>query len=164
MVESVWDYPRPPVVDARGGEEVRVVLAGREVARTDRALRVLETSHPPTYYLPQDAFAPGVLRRALDARTTVCEFKGVADYWDLLVGSTRLARAGWSYDRPRPGFEELRGHVALMPAEVDRATGPDDGCFVDAERVTAQEGRFYGGWVTSRVTGPFKGAPGTLLW
>lgn len=163
-VESVWDYPRPPAVDTRGGELVRVVLCGREVARSDRALRVLETSHPPTYYLPRDAFVPGVLKPATEGRRTVCEFKGAADYWDLVVGGLRLARAGWSYDRPLPGYEQLRGHVALMPGHVDGAEDPGDGCFVDGERVVAQEGGFYGGWVTSRVTGPFKGAPGTLLW
>lgn len=164
MNEHVWDYPRPPAVDDSGGEVVRVVLGGTEIVRTDRALRVLETSHPPTYYLPRGAFAAGVLRPARDGWTTLCEFKGVADYWDLVVGGTRLARAGWSYDRPRAGFEALRDHVALMPGSVEGATCPEDGCFVDGERVSAQDGGFYGGWITSQVVGPFKGAPGTLLW
>ncbi len=162
--ESVWDYPRPPAVDTSGGELVRVVLGGVEVARTDRAVRVLETFHPPTYYLPCDAFVDGVLRPAAERRTTVCEFKGVAGYRDLVVEGTRLSRAAWSYGWPRPGYEALRDHVALMPGVVDGATGPGDGCFVDGERVRPQEGAFYGGWVTSRVTGPFKGGPGTLGW
>jgi uncharacterized protein (DUF427 family) len=162
--ESVWDYPRPPVVDESDGEIVRVVLGGTEVLRSDRALRVLETSHPPTYYLPRGAFAGGVLRPARDHRATVCEFKGVASYWDLVVGPTRLPRAGWSYEESLAGFGSLRGHVALMPGLVDGATGPEDGCFVDGERVYPQQGGFYGGWITSRVVGPFKGAPGTLLW
>ena len=164
MSESAWDYPRPPALDATGGEQVRVVLGGAEVARTTRALRVLETSHPPTYYLPEAAFAPGVLRPARDGHRTVCEFKGTASYWDLVVPGVTLPRAGWSYASPRPGFELLRGHVALMPGPVDGATGEGDGCFVDDERVRAQEGGFYGGWITSRVTGPFKGGPGTRGW
>lgn len=163
MTESVWDYPRPPVWDV-AGEEVRVVLGGTEIAGTSRALRVLETSHPPTYYLPRDAFTPGVLRPALEDRRTVCEFKGVASYWDLVLGRVRLPGVGWSYETPQPGFEELVGHVALMPGLIDGATRPEDGCFVDGERVVAQEGGFYGGWITSRVTGPFKGAPGTRGW
>lgn len=160
----MWDYPRPPAVDSSGGEEVRVVLGGVEVARADQALRVLETSHPPTYYLPRGAFAAGLLRPALDGRPTVCEFKGVATYWDLRAGHLLVPRAGWSYDAPRAGFEMLRDHVALMPGLLDGACGPDDGCFVDGERVRAQAGGFYGGWITSRVRGPFKGAPGTRSW
>lgn len=164
MTESVWDYPRPPVVDVEGGEDVRVVLAGTEVARTTRALRVLETSHPPTYYLPREAFLTGLLRPAIEGHPTVCEFKGVASYWDLVVAGVRLPRVGWSYEAPLPGFEGLLGHVALMPGLVAGASGVEDGCFVDGERVGAQEGGFYGGWITSRVTGPFKGAPGTRGW
>jgi uncharacterized protein (DUF427 family) len=162
--ESVWDYPRPPAVDTDGGEDVRVVLGGAEIARTRQAVRVLETSHPPTYYLPLDAFGAHVLRGALEPHPTFCEFKGVATYWDLVTGRTSLPRAGWSYERPAPGYEALRHHVALMPALLDRAVRPDDGCFVDGERVRPQEGGFYGGWVTSRVRGPFKGAPGTGAW
>lgn len=156
-VESVWDYPRPPRVE-RTDELVVVELAGVEVARTRSALRVLETSHPPTYYLPSDAFTPGVLRPAASGRTTTCEFKGVAAYHDLVLSAELVVRdAGWSYPSPRPGFEALRGTVALYPGRVDRVT-------VDGEVVTAQAGDFYGGWITGRVTGPFKGGPGTRGW
>ena len=161
--ESVWDYPRPPAVDAAGGQDVRVVLGGVEVARTDSAIRVLETSHPPTYYLPAGSFASCVVEPAAGPRS-VCEYKGVASYWDLVVGGTRFTRIGWSYDDPAIGFRALRGHIALTPAAIDGATCPEDGCFVDGERVVPQEGGFYGGWITSRVTGPFKGGPGTLGW
>lgn len=162
--ESVWEYPRPPAVDTTGGEDVRVVLAGVEVARSRRAVRVLETSHPPTYYLPVADFRPGVLRPATVGRPTVCEFKGVATYWDLVAVGTRLSRAAWSYATPAPGFEALSGHAAVLPLAVDGAAAPGDGCFVDGERVQPQEGGFYGGWITSRVTGPFKGGPRTAGW
>jgi len=157
--ESVWDYPRPPDV-VPSAEVVEVHYAGRCIASTDRSLRVRETSHPPTYYLPAEAFVPGVLRPV--AGTTFCEFKGVAHYFDLVVSTSEeaeqvTARAAWHYPQTTPGFEALRGHIAVMPAAVQA-------CFVDGERVQPQEGSFYGGWITSRVTGPFKGAPGTLGW
>jgi uncharacterized protein (DUF427 family) len=152
--ESVWDYPRPPRVEP-SDEVVEVRLGGRVVARTDRTLRVLETSHPPTYYLPEAAFEPGVLRPA-EGRT-YCEFKGEAAYYDLVAGDVVAGRAAWTYPAPTPGFEQLRGHVAVMPGAVDS-------CTVDGEVVTPQEGGFYGGWVTSRVVGPFKGGPGTWGW
>ena len=152
--ESVWDYPRPPRLE-RSGEEVEVRLGGRTVARTDAAYRVLETSHPPTYYLPADAFDDGVLQPV--AGTTSCEWKGQAAYFDLVTPERVAARAGWTYPTPTRGFEALVGHVAVMPGLVD-------GCFVDGEVVRPQEGGFYGGWVTDRVVGPFKGGPGSWGW
>lgn len=153
-VEDVWTYPRPPAVEP-SDETVVVVLGGQEIVRTTSALRVLETSHPPTYYLPITDVLDGVLRPA--AGHTTCEFKGVASYWDLVVGDRVAAAAAWSYPDPRPGFEALVDHLALYPGRMDR-------CTVDGEVVQAQEGDFYGGWITSRVSGPFKGAPGTLGW
>jgi uncharacterized protein (DUF427 family) len=137
---------------------VVVELGGRIVAETVAALRVLETSHPPTYYLPRAAFADGALRPSAGARTTFCEFKGVARYGDVHGGNDRVERAAaWWYDDPTPGFEALRDHIALYPGRMDA-------CQVDGELVTAQEGDFYGGWITSRVAGPFKGGPGTRGW
>jgi uncharacterized protein (DUF427 family) len=118
-------------------------------------LRVLETSHPPTYYLPEAAFAPGALRPAPGA--TYCEWKGRAAYHDVIGGDRVAARAAWSYPHPRRGFQALLSHVAVMPAAMDD-------CYVDDERVRPQEGGFYGGWITSAVTGPFKGGRGTLGW
>lgn len=152
--ESVWDYPRPPRVET-SDELVEVRLGGRVVARSDRTLRVLETSHPPTYYLPEDAFAPGVLQ-PVEGRT-YCEYKGVAAYYDLVAGEVVAPRAAWTYPAPTAGFEQILGHVAVMPGAVDS-------CTVDGEVVRPQEGGFYGGWVTSRVVGPFKGGPGTWGW
>ena len=152
--ESVWDYPRPPRVEVTG-ETVEIRLGGQVVARSTRAVRVLETSHPPTYYVPVADFAPGALRPV--AGSSWCEFKGVAAYVDVVAGSVTAARAGWTYPRPTPGFQALVDHVAVMPGEVDE-------CTVDGEVVLAQEGGFYGGWVTSRVVGPFKGGPGTRGW
>lgn len=157
--ESVWDYPRPPRVEP-SSERVEIELAGVVVASTDRSWRVLETSHPPTYYLPREAFAAGVLRPV--AGHTWCEWKGQASYLDLVVrdpsGADRVAaRAAWTYPTPTAGFEAIAGAVAVMPALVDR-------CTVDGEVVVPQPGGFYGGWITRRVTGPFKGGPGTTGW
>ena len=152
--ESVWDYPRPPRVD-RSDEEVVVVFGGEVVARTRFAFRVLETSHPPTYYLPFASFTSGAL--APVSGTTYCEFKGTASYFDVVAGDRRARRAAWTYEHPSPGYEEIYAHVAVMPGLMDQ-------CTVDGEVVEPQAGGFYGGWITSRVVGPFKGGPGTVGW
>lgn len=152
----MWDYPRPPRVEA---VDARVTIeldgtasrSGTVIADTRDAVRVLETSHPPVYYLPRDAFAEGVLQPAQG--TSHCEFKGQAFY--LAVGGAD--RAAWFYPRPSPGFELLADRVAVYPAMMDR-------CTVDGETVTAQEGDFYGGWITAAIVGPFKGAAGTWGW
>ena len=152
--ESAWDYPRPPRVEP-STRRVRIVLGGVTVVDTDRALRTLETSHPPTYYVPFDA-----LRDAEPSRTpttTVCEFKGRAAYWDLTAGGTTAREVGWSYPEPTPAFAALRDHLAVYPGRVDA-------CWLDDERVRPQEGGFYGGWITDDVAGPFKGGPGTWGW
>jgi len=151
----VWDYPRPPRVEPTG-ELVRVELSGVVLVETRRALRVLETSHPPAYYLPSGDFAAGSLVDAAGG-TTWCEFKGTATYLDVVGGSRTLQRAAWTYPEPSRGFEDLRGHVALYPGRMDLVS-------VDGEVVRPQEGGFYGGWITDRVVGPFKGAPGTGGW
>ena len=152
--ESVWDYPRPPRLE-RTDEVVEVELGGRTIARTTRALRVLETSHPPTYYLPMEDVEDGVLRPA--AGSSFCEWKGHAAYLDVVSGNRLAERAAWHYPEPTAPFAELRGHVAIYPGRMDR-------CLVDGEQVQAQPGGFYGGWITSRVVGPFKGEPGTMGW
>ena len=153
-VESVWDYPRPPRVEP-SEELVEVELGGRVVATTRTSWRVLETSHPPTYYLPREAFADGVLRPT--AGHTWCEWKGRASYFDLVAGDRVARRAAWTYEHPTAGFEAIAGAVAVMPGLVDR-------CTVDGEVVEPQPGGFYGGWITSQVRGPFKGGPGTTGW
>jgi uncharacterized protein (DUF427 family) len=152
--ESVWDYPRPPSAEVTA-RHVVVELGGVIVAETRRAVRVCETSHPPVYYVPRDDIAPGVLERGQGG--SWCEWKGAATYWDVVVDGRRAAGIAWSYEDPSPGFEHLRGAVAFYPAAVDRA-------LVDGEPVRPQPGGFYGGWITSDVVGPFKGAPGTLGW
>jgi uncharacterized protein (DUF427 family) len=151
---SVWDFPRPPALE-RSTEHVVVRFAGRVVADTHAPFLVCETSHPPVYYVPRDDVDEAVLD-AVDHRT-YCEFKGVASYADLVVGDDRSPLACWWYDHPTAGFEDLRGAVAFYPQRVDA-------CEVDGEVVRAVEGDFYGGWITSKVSGPFKGGPGTRFW
>ena len=148
---SVWDYRRPPGVEPSAARVV-VELDGQVLADTRRSLRVLETSHPPVFYLPAADVRVERLRPSA-RRPTVCEFKGAARYYDA---GDRSAVA-WSYASPKPGYEAIAGCYAFYPGRVDRAT-------VDGEQVEAQPGDFYGGWITSTVTGPFKGGPGTTGW
>jgi len=151
--ESVWDYPRPPRVEPTS-EQVVVTLDGLPVASTTDAVRVLETSHPPVYYLPVDAFEPGVLEPV--AGSSVCEFKGVASYVSLRAGGRLLSRVGWTYPTPLPGYEVLADRIALYATDLT--------CTVEGEPVVPQDGGFYGGWITSRVVGPFKGSAGSRGW
>ena len=152
--ESVWDYPRPPRVDP--SPALVVVRFGDVIAETRSALRVLETSHPPTWYLPVGSFADGALRPT--AGSSWCEFKGEAAYYDLVATDGRVApRSAWHYPAPSRGFEALAGHVALYAAPCDEVT-------VDGVPVEPQPGGFYGGWVTPDVVGPLKGGPGSNGW
>lgn len=152
--ESVWDFPRPPALRT-SSELVEVHFGGRRIASTRSSLQVLETSHPPTYYIPRDAFDDGVLV-PVDGNTH-CEFKGRADYFDVVVGKRVARRAAWHYPKPAPGFTAVIGHLALMPSLMEA-------CYVDGELVIPQEGQFYGGWITSKVSGPFKGGSTTMGW
>ena len=152
--ESVWDYPRPPRVE-QVSRLVKVSFGGRVIAETRLAQRVLETSHPPVFYIPPGDIAPGVLTRT--TRTSLCEFKGVASYYTVRVGERKEENAAWFYPAPSPGYEAIRDHVAFYPARMDE-------CTVDGESVHSQAGGFYGGWITSEVRGPFKGEPGTQGW
>ncbi|RKE23499.1 DUF427 domain-containing protein [Streptomyces sp. TLI_171] len=153
-VESVWDYPRPPAVvpDER---LVEVWFAGCLLASSRRALRVLETSHPPVFYLPPQDVRTALLRPARGA--TVCEWKGRAQYWDVESGGRAAPRAAWSYPDPLPDYRRLRDHLAFYPERVER-------CEVDGEAVRPQQGDFYGGWITDEIVGPFKGMPGSAGW
>ena len=161
-LECVWDYPRPPRLERFDGS-LRVVHCGLELVRATTALRVLETSHPPTYYLPSSAWteAGRAALRPSTRRATGCEWKGVAAYLDLcLPGAAPLLGVGWTYPQPSRAFAALRDHFALY-------AGPLDLCEVDGEAVQRQEGDFYGGWITSWITGGargFKGGPGTWGW
>ncbi|MFZ4688882.1 MAG: DUF427 domain-containing protein [Polymorphobacter sp.] len=153
--ESVWDYPRPPRL-AASAKRVRIVHRGVVVADTVRALRTLETSHPPTWYLPPADINMTLLSDSAQ-RGSFCEWKGVARYWDVTVGDARLPGIGWSYPQPTPGFAALRDHIAFYAAPFDAVT-------VAGERVRPQPGGFYGGWITSDLAGPFKGVPGSQFW
>ena len=152
--ESAWDYPRPPRLEPVR-HHILVVLGGETVVDTRQGYRVLETSHPPNYYVPVADVAPGALVRS-DGRS-FCEWKGRAHYFEVRGGDRVELDAAWGYDTPNAGFEPLVDHVAFYPARMDT-------CHVDGELVTPQAGGFYGGWITSHVTGPFKGAPGTRGW
>jgi len=148
--ESVWDFPRPPAC-VQSQRHVVVRRGDVLVAESRTAFRILETSHPPTWYVAPADVVPGLLVRA-DARSTWCEWKGAATYWDV----DGLSAAAWSYERPSPGYEAITGYLAFSPARLH--------CEVDGERVRPQEGGFYAGWITSDVLGPFKGGPGTVGW
>lgn len=152
--ESVWDYPRPPRLEPVA-DRLRVVFAGQTIADTNRGHRVLETSHPPTYYIPAADVRLDLLERA--AGGSVCEFKGRACYWTVRAGDRVAPRAAWSYPDPTPAFADIAGDLSFYASAMDA-------CFVGEEAVQAQEGDFYGGWITGRVVGPFKGGPGTFGW
>lgn len=152
--ESVWAYPRPPRLE-RTERRLEIWLGGVRVADTTAGFRVLETSHPPTYYLPNEAFLPGTLRPAPGGST--CEWKGQATYWTLVSGAATAESAGWSYEHPTPAFAPLAGHVAVYAGLLDE-------CRVGGVRVTPQPGGFYGGWITPDIVGPFKGEPGSWGW
>lgn len=154
--ESVWDYPRPPRLEPTP-RRIRILHAGQLLADTTAALRVLETSHPPTYYLPPTALPAGSLTRS-SARQSFCEFKGLATYWNLtLPGVPIVEDVAWSYERPTAPFAALKNYLAFYCSRLDE-------CWVDDERVISQPGDFYGGWITANLRGPFKGPPGTRGW
>ena len=150
---SVWDYPRPPRIEPEP-REVVVVLGDVEVARTRRALRVLETASPPTVYIPRIDMATEYLHPA--GGSSRCEWKGAARFWSVRIGAIVLDGVAWSYDDPLPAFDAIRDCLSFYPGRIQ--------CRVDDVRVGAQPGGFYGGWVTSELVGPFKGGPGTSGW
>ena len=151
--ESVWDYPRPPRLEACQ-RHVEVRLRGSLVAETRHPFRVCETASPPVYYLPASDVKIHLLVRG--SRESFCEWKGVARYWHVHVEGEVVENAGWSYEAPDAGFEPLTAAVAFYPGKLE--------CFVDGERVIPQAGDFYGGWVTHEIVGPFKGEPGSEGW
>jgi uncharacterized protein (DUF427 family) len=152
--ESVWDYPRPPRIE-KVSKHIKVFFGGELIADTKAAFRVLETSHPPTYYIPPNDVRFEFLQK--NNRRTICEYKGVAEHYDLKVDDRVSKNATWSYPGPTPEYEQLKNYVSFYPSRVD-------GCYVDGEQVSAQEGDFYGGWITTNIIGPFKGAAGTEGW
>jgi len=152
--ESVWDYPRPPRLEPVS-KPIRIVFNGETIAKTTRAMRVLETSHPPVYYIPPQDIRPECIEKA--AGDSYCEWKGAGKYYNVRVDGKVALRAGWYYPNPVPEFEAIKNYVAFY-------AGPMDACYVDGEEVTPQPGNFYGGWITKDIVGPFKGGPGTMGW
>lgn len=152
--ESVWSYPRPPIAEVTP-RRLQILHNGRLVAETVRGVRTLETSHPPTYYFPPEDVDLTLLRPAKDR--SFCEWKGWASYFDVHVGEECAAGAAWAYPAPTPAFASLKDHIAFYAAPFER-------CLVDGEVARPQPGGFYGGWITSRETGPFKGVPGSRFW
>ncbi len=152
--ESVWDYPRPPKCEPFKGS-IKIMHQGKTIVETIRAYRVLETSHPPVYYLsPEDINMQLLIS---NPRSSFCEFKGRAVYYDLQIGEQLIKQVAWSYPSPNSSFASIRDHLAFYAHKVDQ-------CYVNDELVQAQEGDFYGGWITSNIVGPFKGAAGTWGW
>lgn len=152
--ESVWDYPRPPRLEPVT-ERLRVIFAGETIADTTQGYRVLETSHPPVYYIPLTDIRQDLVEQF--SGQSYCEFKGMAEYWSINVGGKISRKAAWSYPDPTPAFRAITDHLAFYASRADS-------CWVGDEQVQAQEGDFYGGWITSKVVGPFKGGAGTWGW
>ena len=150
--ESVWDYPRPPKLDA-DTRRVEVVWSDRRIAASSSSCRVLETASPPTFYIPPADIDWQLL--VATSQSSFCEWKGKASYW-ALSDHPQHGPVGWSYPQPTPAFEPIRDYVAFYPSVL--------ACFVAGERVRPQPGRFYGGWITDEIVGPFKGEPGTGHW
>lgn len=153
--ESVWDYPRPPKLEM-SKKHIRVYFGADLIAETNAAYRVLETSHPPVYYIPPIGIKMKYLRQH-PRHQTFCEWKGMAVYWDVVSDHGESLQAAWSYPSPNDRFAPIKDYIAFYPSKVT-------GCYVDEEKVQAQEGDFYGGWITSNIVGPFKGGQGTSGW
>lgn len=152
--ESVWDYPRPPRIES-SSRHIQVLFNHQVIADTRLSWRILETSHPPVYYIPPQDIRVEFLRP--NPASSLCEWKGQASYYDVLVGERRAIQAAWYYPQPTPGFESIRNFVAFYAGSMDC-------CMVDGEIVQPQPGGFYGGWITQEIVGPFKGEPGTVGW
>jgi uncharacterized protein (DUF427 family) len=152
--ESVWDYPRPPRLEATPKHLV-IKFNGVIIAETRNGYRVLETSHPPVYYFPPQDVRAEYMK--ISSRTSYCEWKGRANYCTIEVNGKKLVEVGWMYQSPTTAFSPIAGYFAFY-------AGPMEECLVDGEKVTPQPGEFYGGWITADVVGPFKGSPGTWGW
>jgi len=152
--ESVWDYPRPPAIE-EVSDHIRIIAFDTIILDANNSFRILETSHPPTYYLPVKSFKNCSIEES--RKTSFCEFKGQASYYDLKVGNEIIESFGWGYKKPNNNYSQIKNHICVYAHKVDS-------CYVNDERVQAQEGDYYGGWITSKIVGPFKGATGTWGW
>jgi uncharacterized protein (DUF427 family) len=152
--ESVWDYPRPPRLEA-SSKTIKVFFNGILLAQTQKSYRVLETSHPPVYYIPPTDIKMEYLNRT--EKHSYCEWKGIASYYTITVENKTSENAAWYYSDPTPNFAPIKDHVAFYPSRMEA-------CYIDDEPVTAQAGDFYGGWITKDIVGPFKGETGSWGW
>jgi uncharacterized protein (DUF427 family) len=152
--ESVWDFPRPSIAQPVTNR-LKVIFGGHVLAETVRGVRTIETSHPPTYYFPPEDVDVSLL--VANTQHSFCEWKGQAAYFDIVSAQKRVEAAAWSYARPTEAFRSIQDYIAFYP-------GLMDACFVDGEMVIPQPGGFYGGWITSKFSGPFKGGAGTQGW
>ena len=153
--ESVWDYPRPPRLE-QSPKQIKIVFNDVAIAQSNRTFRVLETSHPPSYYIPPEDIKMEYLTPVASARS-FCEWKGLAGYYSLRVGDREVINAAWYYPEPTAQFAPIRNYLAFYPSKMDA-------CYVDGELVKAQAGDFYGGWITENIVGPFKGEAGSWGW
>jgi uncharacterized protein (DUF427 family) len=154
--ESVWDYPRPPALESTE-KRIKVEFNDEVIADSVNAKRVLETSHPPVYYIPADDVQMDFLEKDMQSGGSYCEWKGQAHYYRLSVDGKTSDKAAWAYANPNKRFAEIKDHIAFYPHKMHA-------CYVDGEQVRPQEGSFYGGWVTDDIVGPFKGGAGTAGW
>lgn len=152
--ESVWDYPRPPAIEHFKGH-LRIILNAQVILDSNSSYRILETSHPPTYYIPMGDFVEGVLIKT--SGSSYCEWKGMAEYYNLVSGDKLIRKCAWGYPNPNSRFAQIKDHISVYAHMMEA-------CFVNNELVQAQEGDFYGGWITSNIVGPFKGGEGTWGW
>ncbi len=152
--ESVWDYPRPPRLE-KVNSRLQIIINGQTIADTIAGYRVLETSHPPVYYLPPTDIAMQYVQ--ITERSSFCEWKGNALYYHVLIGDRRIENAAWAYPTPTKNFQPIANYLAFYAQLMDE-------CYVNDELVTPQPGGFYGGWITKNIVGPFKGSPGSWGW
>ncbi len=152
--ENVWNYPRPAIYQIHKGI-IEVIVNNKTIAKTNKALRVIETSHPPTYYFPPEDVTMNLLNK--NKNSSFCEWKGTANYVDLHLGKTKILNIGWFYNSPKRKFQPIKDYISFYASKADK-------CIVNGELVKKQEGRFYGGWITKNLIGPFKGAIGTSFW
>ncbi len=153
-MESVWDYPRPPLLENTSAL-LQVYVNDQLLAETRRGYRVLETSHPPVYYFPPEDIKMEMLVKS--DHSTYCEWKGKGRYYHFQNGEQQISNLAWFYDKPFEKFNAIKNYLAFYAGKADQ-------CLVDGEVVIAQPGQFYGGWITSNIKGPFKGVPGSLGW
>ena len=152
--ENVWDYPRPAICQPHKGI-IKVIVDNKIIAKTNNAFRVIETSHPPTYYFPPSDVNVNLLKK--NKKNSFCEWKGTANYVDLYMGEIKIFNIGWFYKSPKKDFQSIKGYISFYASKAEK-------CIVNGEIVKKQEGEFYGGWITKNLTGPFKGAKGTSFW